>query len=91
MNTQNNQRPYDIDEVDWVQLASIGIIRDELEMAGELDTLLSGGQTNVMTLSLVLLGADVVVDASLQFMRRKGRPILEIIGITPVDQFSGLE
>ena len=36
---------------------------DELEMSGELETLLSGKKTKVMSLSLVLLGVDVVMDA----------------------------
>ena len=83
MNTEN-RKLFHIDDVDWAQLASIGILRDELEMEGELDTLLDGGQTNPLTLSLVLLGVDVVVDATLQLVSKKGEPILEIIGITPL-------
>ena len=35
-------------------------LKDELEMSGELETLLSGKKTKVMSLSLVLLGVDVV-------------------------------
>lgn len=35
-------------------------------MSGELDTLLMGEKTGVMSLSLVLLGVDVVMDATLQ-------------------------
>lgn len=88
MNTRNYNSPFVIDEVDWTQLASIGIRRDELDAVGELDTLLDGGQTNVMTLSLVLLGVDVVVDATLQLVRGKGGgPILEIIGMEAVEDF----
>jgi hypothetical protein len=87
MNNDNNNRPFRIDDVDWAELASIGILRDELEMEGELDNLLEGRQTKVLTLQLVLLGVDVVVDATLQLVHKKGQPILEVIGITPVDQF----
>ena len=87
MNTDKINRPFHIDDVDWAELASIGILRDELEMEGELDNLLDGRQTKVLTLQLVLLGVDVVVDATLQLVHKKGQPILEIIGITPVDQF----
>ncbi|WP_435529502.1 DUF4099 domain-containing protein, partial [Paramuribaculum intestinale] len=59
-------------------------LRDELEMAGELDTLLQGEKTGVISLSLVLLGVDVVLDATLQLVRREnGEPLLEIIGIKP--------
>lgn len=91
MNTDSNKRTYNIDDVDWAQLASIGILRDELEMAGELDTLLDGGQTGVLTLSLILLGVDVVVDATLQLVHKKGAPIMEIIGITPATEFQELQ
>ena len=87
----DNRRPFSIDDVDWVQLASIGIMRDELEMEGELDNLLAGNQTRVLTLQLVLLGVDVVVDATLQLVHKKGEPILEIIGITPVEDFIDVE
>ena len=68
------------------ELAAIGILKDELEMAGELDTLLSGEKTNVVSLSLVLLGVDVVMDATLQLVRKDGDPLLEILGIKPVEQ-----
>ena len=68
----------------WGELESIGILRDELEMAGELDTLLQGEKTGVISLSLVLLGVDVVLDATLQLVRKdNGEPLLEIIGIKP--------
>lgn len=90
MNTQPNRRAYNIDDVDWAQLANIGIDRDELEREGELETLLTGGQTNPLTLSLVLLGVDVVVDATLQLVSKKGEPVMEIIGMTPVTEFHDL-
>ena len=56
---QKNIKPFNAGDVDWGELESIGILRDELEMAGELDTLLQG-KTGVISLSLVLLGVDVV-------------------------------
>lgn len=81
---QKNIKPFNAEDVDWGELESIGILRDELEMAGELDTLLQGEKTGVISLSLVLLGVDVVLDATLQLVRREnGEPLLEIIGIKP--------
>ena len=68
------------------KLAGIGILKDELEMSGELDTLLKGEKTNVIRLSLVLLGVDVVMDATLQLVRKDGGPLLEILGIKPFGQ-----
>ena len=85
MNKENNT-PFKAEDVKWDELAAIGILKDELEMAGELDTLLSGEKTNVVSLSLVLLGVDVVMDATLQLVRKDGDPLLEILGIKPVEQ-----
>ena len=44
MNKENNT-PFKAEDVNWDELAAIGILKDELEMAGELDTLLSGEKT----------------------------------------------
>ena len=67
-----NDMPFKADEVNW----------DEL--SGELDTLLRGEKTKVMSLSLVLLGVDVVMDATLQLVRKGEAPLLEIQGVTPL-------
>ena len=48
MNKENNT-PFKAEDVNWDELAAIGILKDELEMAGELDTLLSGDKTNVVS------------------------------------------
>ena len=84
MNKENNT-PFKVEDVNWEELAGIGILKDELEMSGELDTLLKGEKTNVR-LSLVLLGVDVVMDATLQLVRKDGGPLLEILGIKPFGQ-----
>ena len=84
MNKENNNTPFKAEDVDWDELAAIGILKDELEMAGELDTLLNGEKTGVIPLSLVLLGVDVVMDATLQLVRKGEAPLLEIQGVTPL-------
>ena len=81
-----NDMPFKADEVNWDELSGIGIMKDELELSGELDTLLRGEKTKVMSLSLVLLGVDVVMDATLQLVRKDGGPLLEILGIKPIGQ-----
>lgn len=65
-----NDMPFKADEVNWDELSGIGIMKDELELSGEMDTLLRGEKTKVMSLSLVLLGVDVVMDATLQLVRK---------------------
>ena len=84
MNKENNNAPFKAEDVDWNELAAIGILKDELEMAGELDTLLRGDKTGVIPLSLVLLGVDVLMDATLQLVRKGEAPLLEIQGVTPL-------
>ncbi len=84
MNKENNNTPFKAEDVDWDELAAIGILKDELEMAGELDTLLNGEKTGVIPLSLVLLGVDVVMDATLRLVRKGEAPLLEIQGVTPL-------
>lgn len=86
MKENKNNMPFKAEDVNWEELAAIGILKDELEMAGELDTLLRGERTNVIALSLVLLGVDVVMDATLQLVRKNDSPLLEINGINPVGQ-----
>ena len=75
-----NKAPFKVEDVNWDELSGIGILKDELEQAGELETLLRGEKTGVVSLSLVLLG---VMDATLQLVRKNDSPLLEIIGINP--------
>ena len=82
----NNSTLFMVDDINWEELSGIGILKDELEAAGELETLLRGEKTGVVSLSLVLLGVDVVMDATLQLVRKNNSPLLEIIGITPSGQ-----
>ena len=86
MKENKNNTPFKAEDVNWEELAAIGILKDELEMAGELDTLLRGERPNVIALSLVLLGVDVVMDATLQLVRKNDSPLLEINGIRPIGQ-----
>lgn len=84
METNNsNNVPFKVEDVNWDELSGIGILKDELELSGELDTLLKGEKTNVIPLSLILLGVDVLMDATLQLVRKGDSPLLEIVGIEP--------
>ena len=83
MNTDKIEMRFREEDVNWDELAGIGILRDELEEAGELITLLSGEKTGVLPLSLVLLGADVELDATLQLVEKKGDILIEVVGIEP--------
>lgn len=82
----NNKAPFKVEDVNWEELSGIGILKDELEEAGELETLLRGEKTGIVSLSLVLLDVDVVMDATLQLVRKDDSPLLEIIGIKSTGQ-----
>lgn len=76
--------PFKADEVNWAEISDIGIKREELELSGDLDTLLRGEKTKVNPLKLMLLGVDVMMDATLQLVRKGETPLLEIQGVTPL-------
>ena len=78
-----NKTPIKVEDVNWDELSGIGILKDELEQAGELETLIRGEKTGVVSLSLVLLGVDLVIQATFNLLRKNDSPLLEIIGINP--------
>jgi len=85
MNTKDKTTLFNEKDVNWDELAAIGILHKELESSGELNTLLNGEKTGVITLQLILLGVDVEMDARLQLVQGEKEPILEIIGISPAE------
>jgi hypothetical protein len=85
MNTKNKATLFEEKDVNWDELAAIGILRDELEQSGELETLLNGEKTGVISMQLILLGVDVEMDARLQLVHKGEEPVLEIIGISPLE------
>ncbi|GHT38105.1 hypothetical protein FACS189435_4350 [Bacteroidia bacterium] len=85
MNTKDKAASFTEKDVNWDELSAIGILREELEQSGELETLLRGEKTGVISMQLILLGVDVEMDATLQLVRKGEEPILEITGISPAD------
>lgn len=88
MGTKNNSNitSFEVGDVNWKELAEIGILKDELELCGELNTLLSGEKTNPVLLQLILMGVDVELDATLQLVRKNGSVLVEIIGVNPTEE-----
>jgi len=80
----NNNR-FTAEKINWEELAGIGILKEELEKEGELETLLAGNKTKPVSLNLVLLGVEVVMDATLQIINQadSNDPLIEIVGIKP--------
>jgi hypothetical protein len=82
MDTNNQAAPFNEKNVNWNELAAIGILRDDLAAGGNLETLLKGEKTDTLTLQLMLLGVDVEMDATFQLVDGGASPVLEITGIT---------
>lgn len=70
-------------DIKWDELAAINIYKEELEKSGNLDKMLKGEKTDVISLHLMLLGVDVDLDATLQVVQQGETPVVEIIGISP--------
>jgi hypothetical protein len=85
MKTNDQKTLFEEKDVKWDELSAIGILRDELKQSGELETLLCGEKTGVISMQLILLGVDVEMDATLQLVRKAEEPVLEIIGISPAE------
>ena len=85
MDKKDKTIPFNEKDVNWDELAAIGILRDELEQNGELETLLKGEKTGIISLELILLGVDVEMDATMQLVGTEEEPVLEIIGISPTE------
>jgi len=73
---------YNEQDINWNELAAINIFKDELEKSGNMDKLLKGEKTDIISLHLMLLGVDVDLDATLQIVPQGDIPIVEIVGIS---------
>ncbi len=48
---KNNHHIYKAEQIDWEKLESIGISRSQIEKDGNMDLLLQGEETNVMSIT----------------------------------------
>ena len=49
---KNNHHIYKAEQIDWEKLESVGISRSQIEKDGNLDLLLQGEETNVMSIKI---------------------------------------
>ena len=83
MNTQDKMTEKGLfgeHEVNWGELAGIGIQKEDIESKGDMDKFLNGQKTEVISLNLTILGVDIVLDATLQLVEDNQVGILEICG-----------
>jgi hypothetical protein len=79
---QRQTKVFNADALDWTRLGNMGIDRQTLEASGELDRLLEGRETGVMTLRLRTGLVDITTDATLRIVSDdEGRPVLQVNGV----------
>lgn len=83
MNDEEKRDVFPRESVDWGQLETIGIFREDLEQAGQLERLLGGRQTEAVPLCLMLRGVSLELDATLQLVLQDEAVVVEIRGIAP--------
>ncbi len=71
-------------DMDWTRLQSFGISRQQLEDSGNLDPLLSGEETAVLSVHLRTALIDLTMDATIRLVRSTdGNALMEINGVRP--------
>lgn len=69
--------------IDWSKLASMGVTREGLERAGQLEALLRGERTDPLPLTMNVEGVAVECDARLRLTWGDEGPHVEITGVEP--------
>ena len=64
---QKNTTAIDAEKVDWKQLDSLGLSREQLEQSGELDTMLSWQKSDLITIAIPMGNTTIYTDARLAF------------------------
>ena len=81
---QNNHHIYKAEELDWKKLESVGISRKQLEKDGNLNQLLQGEETGVISIKIKTPVFSLTMDATLCLTEgENGNPIISINGINP--------
>lgn len=75
------------EQIDWARLAKAGIDKEQLKEEGNLDQLLQGKETGILSLRLKTTVIELAMDATLRIVKNaEGNPIVEINGINLENQ-----
>jgi len=81
---QNDNRIFRKEDIDWKELETIGIHKEELEKSGDMELLLQGEETETVPLKIRTPALSITMDATLRIMvGTDGKPVMEINGISP--------
>lgn len=80
---QNKNHIYKADQLNWEKLEKVGISKSQIEKDGNLDLLLQGKETGIISLRLKTTAFSLGMDATLRLQEdNDGKPIFSINGIT---------
>ena len=81
---KNTHLIYKSDQIDWEKLESIGISSSQIEKDGNMDLLLQGEETKVMSRKIKTPVFSLTMDATLSLIEdENGNPVISVNGITP--------
>lgn len=81
---QNDNRIFRKEDLDWKELETIGIHKEELEKSGDMELLLQGEETETVPLKIRTSALRLTMDATLRItVGTDGKPVMEINGISP--------
>ena len=81
---QNTNQIFKAEDLDWKELETAGIHKEELESNGNMEPLLQGEATEVMPLKICTPILHITMDATLRItVGTDGKPVMEINGISP--------
>lgn len=84
---KNNHHIYKAEQIDWKKLESVGISKAQIERDGNLDLLLQGEETNVLSVKIKTPVFSLTMDATLSLREDgSGNPIISINGINPLSE-----
>ena len=79
---KTNHHIYKTEQIDWEKLESVGISRSQIEKDGNMDLLLQGEETNVMSIKIKTPVFSLTMDATLKLVPGdNNKPIMEINGL----------
>ena len=79
---KTNHHIYKAEQIDWEKLESVGISRSQIEKDGNMDLLLQGEETYVMSIKIKTPVFSLTMDATLKLVPGdNNKPIMEINGL----------
>ena len=76
---KNNHHIYKAEQIDWEKLESVGISKSQIDKDGNMDLLLQGEETNVMSIKIKTPVFSLTMDATLSLIEdENGNPVISV-------------